>query len=70
MKWLAISFIRLYQWCIAPLLGETCKFIPSCSHYAVEAFQKYGVLKGCWLTAKRIGKCNPWNDLGGNDPVP
>jgi putative membrane protein insertion efficiency factor len=69
MKMAMILFIRAYQWCIAPLLGETCRFYPSCSHYAVEAISKHGGLKGGWMAAKRIIKCNPWHS-GGVDEVP
>ncbi len=69
MKFLAIAIIRLYQWCISPLLGDTCRFTPSCSHYAVEALQKHGFMRGGWLAVKRIVRCNPWCDSG-HDPVP
>lgn len=69
MKHLAILLIRAYQLCIAPLIGETCRFYPSCSHYGLESFQKHGFLKGAWLTMKRIVKCGPWHP-GGPDHVP
>lgn len=69
MKKFAIGFIRLYQWTIRPLIGETCRFYPSCSDYGAEAFEKHGFFKGAWLTLKRISRCNPWNP-GGPDPVP
>lgn len=69
MKTIAIILIRIYQWTIAPILGNTCRFVPSCSHYSVEAFQKHGFLRGCWLTIKRILRCNPRCN-GGHDPVP
>ena len=49
--------------------GRICRFHPSCSHYAYEAIDKFGVLKGVWLGLKRFVKCHPWND-GGYDPVP
>lgn len=70
MKYIPIALIRLYQWCIAPLLGQNCRFTPSCSHYAVEAFQKHNLLKAFWLTIRRIVRCNPWFGAGGHDPVP
>jgi len=69
MKTLFICLIRLYQLCISPLIGETCRFTPSCSHYAVEALKKHGFWKGSWLMIKRLLRCNPWSN-GGKDPVP
>ncbi len=64
-----IAVIRLYQLVISPLLGPSCRFIPTCSRYAIEALRKYGPLKGLWLTLKRIAKCHPWGGHG-PDPVP
>ncbi len=64
-----ILCIKCYQWIISPLLGPKCRFTPTCSHYALEAFKKYGPIKGFWLTLKRVGKCNPWGGHG-HDPVP
>lgn len=66
---LFLLIIRIYQHVISPLLGRSCRFTPSCSHYGVEAIQKYGPFKGGWLTVKRIGRCNPWGGHG-HDPVP
>ncbi len=64
-----IFLVRLYQWTISPLLGNPCRFYPSCSEYAVEALKKHGGLKGCFLLIKRIAKCHPWH-RGGVDLVP
>ncbi len=64
-----IALIKLYQWLISPWLGASCRFTPTCSQYAIEALKKYGPLKGIWLTAKRIARCNPWGGHG-HDPVP
>ena len=69
MKNLVIFLIKLYQKLISPLFPNKCRFMPSCSHYAVEAVYKFGVLKGCFLAIRRIGKCHPFNP-GGFDPVP
>jgi putative membrane protein insertion efficiency factor len=69
MKIILIGLIRLYQWTIAPVIGQTCRFYPSCSHYGAEAIQKHGAIKGSWLTVRRICRCHPWNP-GGVDPVP
>ena len=56
---------------VRPLLGPrgTCRFTPTCSQYAKEAITKYGVFKGVWLSARRLGKCHPFH-AGGYDPVP
>jgi putative membrane protein insertion efficiency factor len=64
-----ILIIKLYQITLSPLMGNSCKFYPSCSHYAIEAFQKRGVFAGIYLTTKRILRCNPFSK-GGYDPVP
>ncbi len=69
MHKLAIAFIKLYRFILSPFMGQQCRFYPTCSHYGEEAFEKHGILKGGWLTAKRILKCNPWHD-GGFDYVP
>ena len=66
---LLIIPIKIYQIIISPLLGPSCRFTPTCSHYAVEAIQKYGPFKGGWLSFKRILKCHPWGGSG-YDPVP
>lgn len=64
-----ILLIKGYQNFISPLLPSSCRYTPTCSHYAVEALQTHGLLKGGWLAAKRIGSCNPWGGSG-YDPVP
>jgi putative membrane protein insertion efficiency factor len=64
-----ILIIKLYKITLSPLMGNSCKFYPSCSHYAIEAFQKRGVFAGIYLTTKRILRCNPFSK-GGYDPVP
>ena len=61
--------IRFYQVCVSPFLPPCCRFYPSCSHYALEAFRKYGPFRGFSLTARRIARCNPYCE-GGFDPVP
>jgi putative membrane protein insertion efficiency factor len=64
-----VLLIRVYQVLLSPFLGGHCRFYPSCSAYAIEAYQRHGPLKGSWLAARRILRCNP---LGGKgyDPVP
>ena len=70
MKRLALAAIRLYQKTYARWLPpNSCRFYPTCSHYAYEAIDKYGVFKGGWLAIKRLARCQPFNP-GGYDPVP
>jgi putative membrane protein insertion efficiency factor len=65
-----ILLIKFYQVCISPLKGHpTCRFTPTCSQYALEAFRKYGPFKGLYLSVKRILRCHPWGGSG-YDPVP
>jgi putative membrane protein insertion efficiency factor len=69
MRFVLKYLIRGYQLAISPLLGPRCRFYPSCSHYAIEAIETHGSLRGVWLTIKRISRCHPWHE-GGFDPVP
>lgn len=64
-----ILLIRGYQKFISPFTPNTCRYTPTCSHYTIEALKKHGLLKGGWLSLKRIGSCNPWGGSG-YDPVP
>lgn len=64
-----IYLIQLYRHMVSPLRPASCRFIPTCSQYAVEALSEYGVLRGGWLTAVRLAKCGPWH-RGGWDPIP
>jgi len=66
---IAIGLINTYKRWLSPLLGNNCRFNPTCSTYAIEAINRFGVIKGCWLAGKRILKCHPLN-AGGEDPVP
>ena len=61
--------LRGYRYFVSPMLGATCRFHPSCSHYAEQALEAHGVLRGSWLTAHRLCRCGPWH-AGGYDPVP
>ncbi len=69
MKKIFILLIILYQKLISPLLGNNCRFYPSCSEYAKKSLEKHGFFKGFWLSVKRIFKCHPFHP-GGHDPVP
>ncbi len=64
-----VFLVKLYQYLVSPLLGNNCRFHPSCSEYTVEALQKHGCLYGFLLSIKRICKCQPFHS-GGLDPVP
>jgi len=68
MRKVIIALIKGYQYALSPLLGNNCRFHPSCSSYAEEAFRRFGVLKGGYLTLLRVVKCQPFHS-GGYDPV-
>ncbi|RMG77680.1 MAG: membrane protein insertion efficiency factor YidD [Bacteroidetes bacterium] len=69
LKKIVIFPIRVYQKLLSPLMGPTCRFQPTCSHYMVQSIEEWGILKGLWLGLKRIGRCHPWGGHG-IDPVP
>lgn len=69
MRKALILLLQAYRLLLSPLLGQHCRFYPSCSQYAIEAVEKHGALRGLWLTFKRLSRCHPWHE-GGVDPVP
>ena len=69
MKRLLVWLLRGYQLLVSPMLGQNCRFYPSCSTYAIEAVQVHGAARGSWLALRRVCRCHPWN-AGGVDPVP
>lgn len=69
MKKAVIAMLRVYQWTISPWLPRACRYVPTCSEYAVEAVSRYGLLRGGWMAARRLGRCHPFH-AGGYDPVP
>ena len=68
LRRIAILPIRAYQLLLSPMVGQRCKYYPSCSEYAVQAVQRFGILRGLVLAAWRLLRCNPWSH-GGFDPV-
>ncbi|MDT5349219.1 MAG: uncharacterized protein QOH91_2506 [Mycobacterium sp.] len=64
-----IYLIELYRHMVSPLRPASCRFIPTCSQYAVDALTEYGLIRGSWLAAARLAKCGPWH-RGGWDPIP
>ena len=69
MKTVLIKGIRFYQKYLSPLKSVHCPYTPTCSQYALEALRKHGLLKGSWLTLRRLSRCHPWGGSG-YDPVP
>ena len=69
MQKLLTLLIRGYRYLISPMLGSHCRFYPTCSHYALDAIEHHGALKGTWLAGARLLRCHPWHP-GGYDPVP
>ncbi len=69
MTRLLLALIRAYQYLLSPWIGNSCRFSPTCSHYACQALEKYGTLRGVWLATRRLLRCHPWHP-GGHDPLP
>ncbi|QKS27812.1 MAG: putative membrane protein insertion efficiency factor [Accumulibacter sp.] len=69
MKHLLVALIGFYRYAVSPMLGQRCRFFPSCSQYAAEAVQRHGACRGTSLAVRRLARCHPWNP-GGFDPVP
>jgi putative membrane protein insertion efficiency factor len=65
----ASALIGVYRYGISPVIGPRCRFFPSCSDYGQQALDRFGLLRGLWLTGVRLVRCHPWND-GGLDPLP
>lgn len=66
---IVVRLIQLYRHMVSPLRPATCRFVPTCSQYAVDALTEYGLIRGGWLAAARLAKCGPWHP-GGWDPIP
>lgn len=68
-RWCALCLIQFYRSCISPRFPACCRYMPTCSQYALEAIERFGALRGSWLALKRILRCHPFHE-GGYDPVP
>ncbi|NYI39948.1 membrane protein insertion efficiency factor YidD [Demequina lutea] len=68
-QYAVMALIKVYQLVVSPLLGPTCKYYPSCSHYGLEAVRRHGAIKGTVMAGWRVLRCNPWSN-GGVDEVP
>lgn len=67
--WPVVLLIRMYQYCVSPMLGPSCRHLPTCSEYAEHAIRRHGLMRGGWLAVKRLARCHPWG-TSGHDPVP
>ena len=68
LSYILIKLIKCYKFLISPLFGQSCRYLPTCSEYSIEALKTYGFFKGLFLSTKRILSCHPWGQ-GGFDPV-
>lgn len=66
---LLVGFVKAYQLILSPILGQQCRFYPTCSQYAIEAIHKHGAILGAYFTVRRLLRCHPWH-AGGHDPIP
>jgi len=69
MRHIPIILIKLYRYLISPYMAPSCRYTPTCSEYAIEAIDRFGIVRGSLLALRRIGRCHPWHE-GGHDPVP
>ncbi len=69
MSRILLWVLRVYQYVLSPLVGNQCRFAPTCSQFAIEAVERHGALRGAWLAVARLARCHPWH-AGGIDPVP
>lgn len=66
---LLVGVVKAYQLILSPMLGQQCRFYPTCSQYAIEAIRKHGAFLGTYFTVRRLLRCHPWH-AGGHDPIP
>ena len=67
LTYILIKFIKVYKFFISPLLGHSCRYLPTCSEYSIEALKEFGLVKGIFMSIKRILSCHPIKFLGGGD---
>jgi putative membrane protein insertion efficiency factor len=67
-RWLVIGLINTYRYILSPVIPSRCRYLPTCSEYAIEAINKYGLRKGIWKAIKRVGRCHPWGGSGFDPP--
>ncbi len=68
LTYILVKFIKGYKFLISPLFGHSCRYFPTCSEYSIEALEKFGLIKGIFMSIKRILSCHPWSK-GGIDPI-
>ena len=68
VTYILIKLIKIYKYLISPIIGHSCRYLPTCSEYSIEALKTFGLIKGLSLSLQRILSCHPWSD-GGFDPV-
>ena len=68
LTFILIGLIKIYKFLISPLLGNSCRYLPTCSDYSIEALKEFGLIKGTYMCIKRVLSCHPWGK-GGFDPV-
>ncbi len=69
ITYLIIICIRIYQLFLSPIIGQNCRYLPTCSEYTLDCIKQFGIIKGALISLKRISKCHPWGSHG-YDPVP
>jgi putative membrane protein insertion efficiency factor len=67
-KFVTLQLLQAYKWAVSPILPPACRYVPSCSEYAMEAVERYGALRGAWMALTRVLRCHPFA-RGGYDPV-
>tara|TARA_B100000575_G_C22983260_1_gene567254 strand:+ start:87 stop:323 length:237 start_codon:yes stop_codon:yes gene_type:complete len=68
LTFILIKLIKIYRYLISPWFGHSCRYLPTCSEYSIDALKEFGLIKGIYLSSKRILSCHPWSK-GGLDPV-